>query len=119
MALRTLPPRLKPAQQSRIKPRKTEGGKHRDFYQSPQWRQLRAAVVAERGRRCERCGDTEMERIHCDHVVEMADGGAPLDRRNIVLLCIGCHNRKTADAVRVRQGGMPKTATGLDGWPIE
>lgn len=35
-------------------------------------------------------------RIYGDHVVELADGGAPLDPSNIMLCCAVCHGRKTA-----------------------
>jgi len=34
-------------------------------------------------------------RIYGDHVIEIADGGALLDPRNIVLRCPACHTRKT------------------------
>jgi 5-methylcytosine-specific restriction protein A len=96
--------RIKAQPLSRLKAMPREGGANASFYQSPEWRALRAAVVAERGRRCERCGAVPTGRIHCDHVVELIDGGAPLDRRNIVLLCVPCHNRKTSDMRRGRRG---------------
>jgi 5-methylcytosine-specific restriction enzyme A len=31
-----------------------------------------------------------------DHIVELKDGGAPLDRSNLWLLCGSCHSLKTA-----------------------
>src|SRR5690349_21566437 len=47
------------------------------LYGSQAWKQLRSSVIAERGARCEQCGKTG--RVYLDHVVELQDGGAPLD----------------------------------------
>lgn len=92
--LRTFGPRLREHRTQRIAPPpKTVD----PFYRSPEWRALMASVIAERGRRCEDCGRTGC-RIFGDHATELADGGAPLDRRNIRLLCGSCHTRKTAQA---------------------
>ena len=33
--------------------------------------------------------------MYVDHKVELKDGGAPLDRRNVWLLCGSCHTLKT------------------------
>lgn len=85
------------------------------FYQSPEWREFSAAVKQERGYRCEEpgcgyCGP----RLIADHIIEVKDGGALLDRRNILLRCMPCHNRKTA--VRQRQralGALPASRNGL------
>ncbi|MGE0714840.1 MAG: HNH endonuclease signature motif containing protein [Alphaproteobacteria bacterium] len=65
------------------------------FYASREWRTLMDAVIAARGRRCERCGRAD-GRIFGDHVVELKDGGAALDARNVQLLCGACHSAKTA-----------------------
>jgi len=68
------------------------------FYQSREWQAFRAAVIRERGLRCE---DKEhppgqpITRLDLDHIVELSDGGAPLDRRNVILRCRSCHVRKT------------------------
>ncbi|HVJ31650.1 MAG TPA: HNH endonuclease [Terriglobia bacterium] len=75
--------------------------KHHDsFYVTPEWRQLVGSIVKERGRKCERCARTHNEagapvRIFGDHIQELKDGGAPLDRRNVMLLCGSCHTSKT------------------------
>jgi 5-methylcytosine-specific restriction protein A len=37
-------------------------------------------------------------RLIADHVIEIDDGGAPLDVNNGMTLCLSCHNRKTAAA---------------------
>lgn len=64
------------------------------FYQSAEWRALVKAIKRERGAFCERCGAGG--RIIGDHIVERKDGGAELDRTNIMLMCWPCHNAKTA-----------------------
>jgi 5-methylcytosine-specific restriction protein A len=74
------------------------------FYQSREWRDLVAAIKAERGPWCERCGSKQ--RVVGDHKRERSDGGAELDPRNIELLCTPCHARKTASARARRARGM-------------
>ena len=69
------------------------------FYLSHEWRSLISGIIRDRGRRCEECGrthdGTQAIRIFGDHVVELKDGGAPLDPGNIRLLCGSCHTTKT------------------------
>jgi 5-methylcytosine-specific restriction protein A len=84
------------------------------FYLSPEWRALMGAIIAERGRRCEdplHNGLHERSpRVFGDHIVELKDGGAPLDPANVLLRCGACHTRKTiaARAVRMaRPSGRP------------
>jgi 5-methylcytosine-specific restriction enzyme A len=79
------------------------------FYLSSEWRALVAQLIRERGRRCETRGchrshdaDGKPIRIFGDHIVERRDGGAPLDPRNIRLLCGSCHTAKTAQARAAR-----------------
>lgn len=69
------------------------------IYGSPEWRSFIAGVIAERGRICEdpRCktpGRRGM-RVFGDHIIELKDGGALLDGRNVMLRCGSCHTRKT------------------------
>jgi len=73
-----------------------------EFYTSSPWRKLVDSIIAERGPICE---DTTCQarhypgmRVFGDHIVEIKDGGAPLDRRNVQLLCGSAHTRKTAQA---------------------
>ena len=75
-----------------------------DFYGSAEWKALRKAVIAERGKRCQRCSK-QGGRVYLDHVVELRDGGAKLDRANVQVLCASCHTAKTAAARAARQGG--------------
>jgi hypothetical protein len=74
------------------------------FYGTNEWRDLRAAVVKERGYRCEECGCVP-SRVYLDHVEELRDGGAPLDRANLMLRCGSCHTRKSGQA-RARRLGI-------------
>lgn len=91
MRLRTIGPRLRTHQTTRLAPEPKVAA---PFYRSPEWRTLIASVIAERGRRCQDCGRTGC-RIFGDHVVELQDGGPALDPRNLRLLCGSCHTRKT------------------------
>jgi 5-methylcytosine-specific restriction endonuclease McrA len=72
------------------------------FYLSPPWRQLMKDIIAERGRRCEDplCQQPHRTgiRVFGDHIVELQDGGAALDKTNVLLRCGSCHTRKTAAA---------------------
>lgn len=67
------------------------------FYSSAKWIALRERVRREAGGRCqaERCGRAE-RRMFVDHIVELKDGGAPLERSNMWLLCSSHHAAKTA-----------------------
>lgn len=74
------------------------------FYTSKEWRGLVARVKRERGSFCQRCGSSH--RVIGDHIVELKDGGAPLDPNNVELLCFTHHQRKTADARARRARGQ-------------
>jgi 5-methylcytosine-specific restriction protein A len=70
-------------------------------YQSHEWKTLIAAIIRERGRRCEdpACQSPNHgagQKVYGDHVVELQDGGALLDPSNVMLRCAPCHGRKTA-----------------------
>jgi 5-methylcytosine-specific restriction endonuclease McrA len=73
------------------------------FYSSAEWQRFRAEVIAERGKRCEAPGCTAKSgRVYLDHVHELKDGGAPLDRVNVMVLCASHHGQKTARAKAAR-----------------
>ena len=67
------------------------------FYQSKDWRALRAAVLRESPLwlACKDHGRLVAAGV-VDHVVPLKDGGARFDRANLQPLCVSCHNRKTA-----------------------
>lgn len=71
-----------------------------NFYRSPPWLGLMRQLKRKRGNRCQDCGAkaSKTVRIIGDHIHERKDGGADLDPANIRLLCLPCHNRKTAKA---------------------
>lgn len=73
------------------------------FYLSPEWRALVVEIKRERGAYCERCGSSRG--LIADHIVEIRDGGAKLDRTNIELLCGRHHAAKTAAKRRDRALG--------------
>ena len=80
------------------------------FYGSAAWKALMREIIRERGRRCEdpRCETSNRGqggKVYGDHMVELIDGGAALDKANVLLRCARCHGRKTAEARRAREGG--------------
>jgi 5-methylcytosine-specific restriction enzyme A len=82
------------------------GAIHNNFYSSAVWKKLREAVIRERGLICqdrEHPAGKRVERVDLDHIVELKDGGAALDRRNVLLRCHSCHMRKTSEARRNRR----------------
>lgn len=58
------------------------------YLQSPGWKAKREAVFAERGRACERCGDTRYLHIH--HLTYDNLGAEPLE--DLRILCWSCHD---------------------------
>lgn len=78
-----LPPLIKP------KPKVADR-----FYSSPEWIALRDRVRREAGGRCQVPGCTNRGGI-VDHIAEIRDGGARLDRSNLMLVCHEHHGRKT------------------------
>lgn len=97
--LKTIGPRVATLDTRRVKPAPKQVD---DFYSSAAWKQLREAVKAERGHRCQRADHTCSGRLMVDHVIERRDGGADFDRRNLVVLCEHHHAVKTAAARATR-----------------
>jgi len=94
MALPTLRPRIGLAdlRTAALPPKIAE-----PFYSSAEWIALRDRVRREAGGRCQVPGCDRIERgMIVDHIVELKDGGAPLDRSNARLMCRSHHNQKTA-----------------------
>jgi 5-methylcytosine-specific restriction enzyme A len=69
------------------------------FYRTSEWRALVAEIILERGARCAdpscRFPNRAGIRLIGDHIIELADGGASLDKANVMLRCGSCHTRKT------------------------
>lgn len=72
------------------------------FYNSPEWRALKARKRRE-GYWCVQCGGTD--RLILDHIIERKDGGDDLDPGNVEWLCQAHHNAKTARAKARRARG--------------
>jgi 5-methylcytosine-specific restriction endonuclease McrA len=71
-----------------------------NLYKSNKWRKFRAAIIARRGGECASCGCTpEGRELHLDHIQPLTQGGDRWNSKNIQILCIRCHGRKTAAEV--------------------
>ncbi|WP_319798314.1 HNH endonuclease signature motif containing protein [Nitrobacter sp.] len=73
------------------------------FYSSPEWIALRDLVRREAGGRCQMPG-CQRPGHTVDHIVEIRDDGAKLDRANVWLLCQSHHVEKTARERAKRHG---------------
>ena len=71
------------------------------FYSSKRWKNLSKAFRAKHPL-CIECKKKGRDTIakHTDHIIPIADGGAPLDWSNLQGLCIPCHSSKTAKEIR-------------------
>ncbi len=112
-SLRTIGQKIRASSHVKVKlPEKRAEG----FYTSVEWRSLMDAIIQERfgSRDRARCEDLECRtphrrgiRVFGDHIVERKDGGAPLDKRNILCRCGSCHTRKTGAERAKRYHGQP------------
>ena len=83
------------------------------------WRLVRSALLDRHPlcRRCEADGRT-VAATDVDHVVPLAEGGAPYDEGNLQPLCFACHVRKTKeDAARYGWKGRV-LGCDVDGVPL-
>lgn len=86
----------------------------RDWYQTPEHKAWRIAVLKRAGWRCqaigisgERCKNAAPDhRLYADHIVEIEDGGSPTNLGNGQCLCHAHHTMKTAlmRSERAREG---------------
>ncbi len=81
---------------------KDDDPKYAAFYRSKEWRALAAAVLSERGFRCEHDGDPAHPRcrhiaceVHHEPPIRTPDGWAHrLDPEHLHCLCTECHNER-------------------------
>lgn len=77
------------------------------FYLTPEYQAWRAEVIRRSGGRCQdalcRSPWRRGIRLFADHIVEIKDGGAPLDPDNGMTRCGSCHTRKTIEVRAERQ----------------
>ena len=98
--LSLLPTRLQPTRQQRTaQPVKVADS----FYKSPQWLAAREESIALHFGFCAHC-ERRPSRLFVDHIVELKDGGEPLEQSNLEPLCGSCHSLKTAKARAQRMG---------------
>lgn len=76
--------------------------KAENFYQSKEWKAAAAKAKKRAGYKCQSPGCSSSYRIIADHIVERKDGGADFDQANLQVLCMPCHNTKTAKAKTAR-----------------
>jgi 5-methylcytosine-specific restriction protein A len=73
-------------------------------YRTPEHQAWAREVKRRAGFRCQAEGCTAKgQRLIADHIIELRDGGAPLDPENGRALCLACHNTKTAAARLARR----------------
>ena len=89
-----------------LPPRVSRPEKYVDpFYRSRDWTTFATAIKIERRWRCDGCGKDCSENhseLIADHIKERKDGGKDFALSNVRLLCLPCHNRKTAKARTAR-----------------
>ncbi len=73
------------------------------FYGSAEWQEVRERLKAQRGERCETCGNRGRVILH--HIVERKDGGAPFAPSNLIFQCDPCHGKVTAANRSLRADG--------------
>lgn len=92
--MRMMQPSLRGRDPRSVKPPPKTG---EPFYSSAEWIALRDLERAAAKGICRRPGCGKRGFI-VDHIVEIRDGGAKLDRNNVELLCSSHHGVKTAEA---------------------
>jgi 5-methylcytosine-specific restriction protein A len=92
-----------------------EAVKRKRIYNSGLWKHTRRRKLAHDAL-CEMCLEDNLivPAVEVDHIVPLADGGAPYDMANLCSLCTPCHSRKTADE---RTGKNPLRGCCVHGYP--
>ena len=76
------------------------------FYNTTAWREARQLALVLGAFQCAHCR-CKPKMLFVDHIVELSDGGAPLEQSNLEPLCGSCHTAKTAKARARRQAAKP------------
>ena len=100
--MKTADRRMKPADRRTVQPREKVADA---TYQNLEHRQWASDIKDLAGWKCQHCG-MKTKRLIADHIVEIEDGGAPLDRKNGQALCFSCHGIKTAKSRGERARGL-------------
>ena len=61
----------------------------RTLYRRAAWGRARLAALRRAGYRCQRCGGVRRLEVH--HRQPLEHGGAPVDQRNLEVVCRACH----------------------------
>lgn len=95
--------------------RQRVGRANAHIYDTQRWRRLshKAKIIA--GGLCEMCLKEGRESYGdvSDHIIEISDGGAPYDLKNIQVLCHFHHNNKTKQEAKKRNEPKDKPDDGL------
>lgn len=86
---------------------KNRNKKHDKFYHSKEWRQIRLLVLQSYGGLCLWCSknDLTVKADMVDHIIPLTISWEQrLKRDNLQPLCYTCHNRKTAEDIRIYGG---------------
>jgi hypothetical protein len=87
------------------------------IYSGPEWQAVRRLVLERDGHRCQLMCSTKCQGVatHCDHIVDVLDGGARLDPANLRAACRSCNiaqrNRRVAARARAARGEPPAIPT--------
>ena len=92
------------------------------FYKTKMWDWIVGDIFERDDYTCQNCGykisifidcfgETKkiVEELECDHIIPVALGGAPLDKKNMQTLCKKCHREKTKEDI----GKIKKYYNGL------
>ena len=104
VSLPTIRPALATLDTRTVLPMQKQADAH---YSSPEHKAWRKAAMVRAGWKCQAPGCTKRapkDRLYADHIVELRDGGDPLDPANSQVLCSSHHTSKTLDQRAKRHG---------------
>lgn len=83
----------------------TAMGKRRPDLYSMAWKRTRLEVIAEQGTLCRYCYVDCADDPTVDHVIAIAHGGDPLDKKNLKVCCRSCNSKKGGKEGWMNPGG--------------